>query len=71
MRIRKKSGEAEGWRVVMCLVTCTAFDEDNHPQDVRKGQEYYVQGDCDPAIFKVEDGKYIPEPFMPEEEEDE
>ena len=53
MLIRKKSGDAEGWAIGVALKTCVVFDELGNPNGVVEGNEYYVQGDCDPAIVSV------------------
>ena len=72
MRIRKKSGEADGAVTGVCLVTCTVFDDEG-PQNIVAGEEYYIEGDADPAIFKVDgEKKRKKEPvdiFANEEEE--
>jgi len=67
MMIRKKSGEADGWTVATCLVTCMIFDDNGCGNGVEQGMEYYVQGDCDPVILDV---GYKPEPETVEEEEE-
>jgi hypothetical protein len=73
MKLRKYDGEAEGWLVAVAKRSGTGWDDDDQPFQVVKDETYYIDGDFDPAIFKVDGGKKKkPDPvdiFVDEEKE--
>lgn len=67
MKIRKFTGDPDGWSTAVATTNCGVFDDEGRINYVVAGEKYYVQGDLDPALFDLEKKAVKPKP----EEEDE
>lgn len=67
MKIRKHSGEPDGWSTAVAVTNCGVFDDEGRINYVVAGRKYYVQGDLDPALFAVEKKAVKPKPDKEEE----